>query len=190
MKVILIYLVFAITSLNSLAAQIRFGIKSGVTLADQTEAEFSPARSRMGLNISAFIEYSFHRHLSLQAESGYDQKGYRHTEGDVKIGDRLNYWVSSARVKMDYPLTKWAAYLAIGLRYDRLVSKKIGNTMPVVLLPDKNSGGLVFAGGLEVKNVFPVTSIIEVSFNPDFTTLYRYPHTRNRTIELKLGVKL
>lgn len=173
---------------GTLLAQISFGIKSGVTLADQTEAVYASSCARMGLNGSVFIEYSLHRYAAVQAETGFDQKGYRSKTGD--FGDRLHYWVSSVRGKLAYPFTKWTAYMALGLRYDHLVSKKIGNTMPVVLLPDKNSGGFVFAGGLEIKNVFPVTSLIEISYNPDFTTLYRYPHARNRTIELKLGLKL
>ena len=180
---------------------ISVGLKSGVTIADQSGHSFS-TKPIFSPNCALFCDFMFNRYFSVSSELGYVQKGFKesieittveHPEGTgdfMQFSNRLNYLSLSVGPKVCVPLTKISPYLYIAPRYDQLLSKDL--VYIYTNDPKSYSFSLFYALGIETKEIFPFAVLAELSYNSDLTDLYggNVKGIKNRVYEIRLGARL
>jgi len=193
-------------------SQMKYGVKGGVTLSDETW-EYTPRFARSGkvdaksvLNLGIFAEYSDQKYVSVVAELNYRQKGAKifmeYTGRDTSmtvivpknIDHQLAYINISLLGKVKYPVLPFLTPYAMGgLKTDYQVSNKFDDVDLGFLSTEttKQIWGAVIGGGFEINKLLPFDILAEVRYEFDFNKLYvdDYFQFKNNTLEFRLGVR-
>lgn len=137
MKKSITLLCFLFSALLTLSAQIEYGLKVGVNLADVVSPEVGlpggePMRLESDLvirpQLGAWMLIAFNDHLALRPELLYTQKGWR--AADVPDPNTLNHHYLELPVLLNYQLKNW--HLAIGPSLSYLISQRFQDDTGVV----------------------------------------------------------
>jgi hypothetical protein len=185
-----------------------FGIKVGVTAANQTWDYASvpdlTADNRWGITGSAFVELLRMPYFSVLVESQYTQKGMsfsapvateQNPDGTgefITLRPRVDYLSTPilAKVRLETPLI--TPYLLAGPRYDVLLARH-GEGFQAVIDKFKSSElGATIGGGAEFGSLLPLDVLIELRYNMSLQAAYNtnFLKVRNQTLDLMLGVRL
>jgi hypothetical protein len=184
-----------------------FGIKVGVTAANQTwdfASQPDPSTdNRWGITASAFVELLRMPYLSLLVEAQYAQKGMswsglvataQNPDGTgqfITKRPRVDFLSIPILAKMRFGMPLVTPYLIAGPRYDLLLTRH-GEGFQAVIDRFKSSElGATFGVGAELAAVLPFDVLIEFRYNASLQDAYdgNSLKVRNRTIDMMLGVR-
>lgn len=210
-SVVLIALALFVTSVSQAQIYKDFGIKSGITIANQNYELNGSTNYKFGFTGGIFKEFHMYRNLNLVAGINYAQKGrldpiYETTEtgqyyGTIYIHNNVNFIITELYAKFNGNSGKLSPYLIAGVRMDIFVSaentlENFPGTVPdYPISNNKIFGGIIGLGlSFSPKNSYSI--FVESSYNPDFTYLgeretdwgYKYTVLGN-SFEIKTGIK-
>lgn len=205
-------IIFMLLISGPLFAQLNYGVKAGITSSTQTWeyvykfASNGNTEARQGINLGIFAEYSDDKYVGVIAEVNYRQKGAkinldytgRDTSGTILVPKNLDYKLAYLNITL-LGKVRYAAlpivtpYLLAGVKTDYQISNKLDDVDLGFLATDatKQVWGVVIGGGLEFKNLLPVSILAEVRYEFDFNKLYVSDSFQIKTslLEFKLGIK-
>jgi len=195
----------------------KFGIKAGLNFSSVSIGEeFDPypgKENKLGFNIFASYDLLNLKNLSLSAETGYIQKGFKYKAvvtnafgeiiGEETIEHKLNYLDLSVNAKFMLRYKSVSPYISI----TPTAGFFLGNSMnisgafdslfqnykdPVLDSLNSVSFGIKLGAGVELSGLIKkVPLTFEVRYNPDIIKSYdNYGvKLKNNTIEINLGAK-
>ena len=191
----------------------KFGIKGGFNLSGIVLGEFDPYyenESKTGFNF--FVSYDFYNNsfLSLSAETGFNQKGFKYNSitrngsGEyISSGiseNTFNYADISFNSKFLYRNKSVSPYISLTPTLGIFAGNSLSSADSLSAYFDNYifdslktvTFGIKIGAGVEIYNLLKnVPVIFEIRYNPDFTESYNQFHVeiKNRSFELNLGIK-
>jgi len=183
-----------------------YGIKGGLVMSylleRRTYETINVATdSRIGATFGIFGDFFKTKYFCTTLEINFEQKGDNEKQFYPTLRDSystLNVLPLSLLAKISYPLSTSQIYVAVGPRFDIILSAKdreteqgfYSNIKPI-------SYGITFSMGAEIYISKKNALILEVSFSPDFTTstghygnlLDNYYNYKSNSFEFKTGLK-
>jgi hypothetical protein len=206
--VLLCFLVLVCTNESPSQLIKGYGIKLGLTSADQ---KFNYAmvpdlktKRRLGFVSGVYVEWLDIPFVSVITEIDYTQRGmgqgvYVTSEaGSEQIGtkifySRLDYFSIPVLVKATLPGTIISPYVVAGPRFDFFVGYKSDENAFNILYDKfkKNISGGTVGLGAETGSLLPVTLTADVRYNFDFTNSFKseYLEVTNNAFDFLLGVR-
>lgn len=205
----LFIIIFLIAFAFNTSAQIisNYGLKLGVGISNQSwdyQADINlDFVNKIGLSPRVFADFFNLSFFQLQAELGYLQKGFEDkvpistmTQPDgtgeyINVNNRLNYLSFSALAKFKYENDMFTPYLIVGPQLNILLSKEIEKGWGIVFDTFKeNNIDLSIGVGSEIKNILPVSILIEYRYERDFIDNFDSPNLniKNYSHVILLGV--
>lgn len=207
----LFMIIFLIAFAFNIDAQIitNYGLKLGMGISNQSwdyQADInSDFDNKVGISPRIFLSFLNIPFFQLQAELGYLQKGFEDkipittivqpdgTGEFITVNNRLNYLSFSALAKLKYENEILTPYIIIGPQLNVLLSKNIEKGWEVVFDSFKeNNIGLSIGVGTEIKNVLPISILLEYRYESDFIDNYDSSNIniKNYSHILLLGVQI
>jgi opacity protein-like surface antigen len=201
---------FLFNSINS-TAQIKFdyGFKLGAGISNQSwdyqadvDLDFD---NKIGISPRAFVNFLELPFFQMQAELGYLQKGFEDkvpvttaaqpqgTGNFITVNNRLNYFLFSILAKFQYETAILSPYIIAGPQLNILLSKDIEKGWENVF--DKfveTNIDLSIGVGAELKNLLPITILLEYRYERDFIDNFDSPTItiKNYSHVFLLGINL
>lgn len=189
-----------------------FGVKAGITSADQTFDWASiPDPStvrRVGFSFAAYVEWLSLPVFSVVTQLEYNQRGVGEKLYVARFGpsglqpietqifySRLDYLSVPIFARAEFPLGSVRPYVGIGPRFDFLLGYQAGSKLLFSTFYDDFTksvfGGSALAG-IVVDNVLPFAVTIEGRYNHDFTNSIsnQVIRVKNNAFDVWLGVRL
>jgi hypothetical protein len=210
MKKILVLLA-TLLSISPVFGQIKYGIKGGETVTDQTWevvprfAHSVVIDSRKGINLGVFAEFSEDKYVGIVAEINYRQKGAnislvytgRDTSGLIVVPKNLEHKLTYLNIsllgKVKYEFPYITPYLITGLKTDYQLSNKLEDEDLGFIATEssKQIWGLVLGGGFELRDLLPVVILGEFRYEFDFNKIYAEDQFqfKTNTFEFRIGIK-
>ncbi len=108
MKKSLFILLVVLISTTSLS-QVKFGVKSGLNIANATSDDFEDCDYKTGLSVGLFAKFELSDKFAFQPELLYSMQGWKYSESRTVIygyGDsyswEVTYYSNEATIKLDY----------------------------------------------------------------------------------------
>jgi len=207
LNLIIFNLIFTL-NVNLLHAQVikDYGIQLGITSANQVYKgtgfmeEGEQMQRRIGIIVSAYIEWSNLSYLFMITQVEYIQKGMRyehyiysdfgHEQIGKKIDDcRLDYLSLPIYVKLILSESEVSPYIIAGPRFDYLFNYNSDVLNYVFEEFKKYVFGGMLGLGVEIDLLSFTTPSIEIRYNMDFTNSYKEEgkEAKNNTFDIRLG---
>ncbi len=203
----------------------KFGIRAGITLSDVKSVLTLPdsdpntidpysGKSRVtGIGIFASYDMFSNRYLTLSAEAGFVQKGFKYNttilNGNGEITGRgtvknsFSYTDLSANIKFILRKKTFSPFISVTPVLGIILGNSAEYTGDKDSVSIKNNSlvfdnlnsfsfGVKFGAGAEIYRVIKnVPLVIECRYNPDLIDTYnKYNESlKNRTIEFNIGIK-
>jgi len=208
MRIIIILLFVFLINVSRAQLINNYGLKIGITNSFEKwnyKSEFPndfETGTKTGLNVSAFAQIS---DLPLFAEIGYNQKGMHQRLEKTSVSDpegtgefinlynRVDYLDFSLTARMSYAMPVVTPYLFAGPGMSVLIGKDISPGYDVIYNDYENVVyGLKLGIGSEIRNVLPVTFLVEARYNYDLSNSFKSELLKinNSSYELKVGIVL
>ena len=208
-KAALLLVIICILPLSTIGETLHYGVKTGVTFANQdfdyTEFGSPDFDTRIGWDIGVFTERRFVYALSLAAELHYVQKGhvikvqaqsyFRSPTGRAvrSFSSHVDYLSLSVLAKTSLSFGRARTYLFVGPRLDIKVGQKA--TLGFDELYDELESSLfgsTIGIGQELPVFLSVAVVAEVYYHHDFTEAYKTDLlvVKNRAWGILVGVEL
>lgn len=208
----LLIIIFLTTFTFNVNAQIisSYGLKLGVGISNQSwdyyQADINlDFYNKIGISPRIFADFFNLSFFQLEGEIGYLQKGFEEKvliatdspvdgTGEFITGNnRLNYLSFSTLAKFKYENEIFSPYILVGPQLNLLLNKNIEKGLEVVFDRFKeNNVGISIGAGTEIKNILPISILIEYRYERDFIDNYDSPNVdiKNYSHIILLGVKI
>jgi len=204
-------IILLVTFSNNIKSQIisGYGLKLGPSISNQSwnyQADINlDWKNKFGISPRIFVDFFNFTFFELEGEIGYLQKGFEDkvpitttTQPDgtgefMTVNNKLNYLSVSALAKFKYENEIFSPYLICGPQFNILLSKNIEKGFEVVFDRFRNNNfGLSFGAGSEIKNILPISLLIEYRYERDFIDNYDSPNIdiKNYSHVILLGIKI
>ena len=210
MKESILLLLIVISSVNIKSQIISgYGLKLGAAFSNQTWDYNTDVnmdwQNKFGISPRIFVDLFNYTFIELEGEVGYLQKGFKYkmpvttmyqpdgTGEYITVNNRLDYLSFAALAKLKYNIGIFSPYLLIGPQLNIMLSKNIDTGWEIVFDKfKKNNVGLSLGAGIEIKNIFPISILIEYRYERDFIDNYDSPNInfKNYSHVILLGVKI
>lgn len=210
MKLLFVIIFLAIFNFNVKAQIISdYGLKFGVGISNLSwvyEPDFNlELDNKLGFSPRIFADFFNFSFIQLEGEIGYLRKGFEEkipittiTQPDgtgkfITTNIALDYLSISALVKLKYELVMFSPYIIVGPQLNFLLNKNIEKGWEVVFDKFKeNNIGISIGAGSEIKNILPVSILLEYRYERDFIDNFDSPNIniKNYSHVILLGVKI
>lgn len=183
-----------------------FGIKGGVSLANHTWDTpvlpfFQDIKTKPGVDVRGFAEFSFCRYFSLEGEVGFVQKGsstdyfaiLENSPAIIQVNTKntLNFLSVSLLGKFGTNAGQFSPYILAGPQYNRRLG--IISIFDSFLFNNfkKDLFGYSVGAGTEINNILPLKLLVEYRYERDITDNHSHQNldTRNYSHSIMLGIK-
>jgi len=210
MKTLVILISLIIFTCNSNAQILSsYGFKLGVGISNQSWDYHADVnmdwKNKIGISPRIFADFLNYSFFQLEGEIGFLKKGFEDkvpittmTQPDgtgeyITVNNGLNYLIISVLAKLKYKLGMFSPYIIVGPQFNLLLSKNIQKGWGVVLDKFKeNNIGISVGVGSEIKNILPISILVEYRYERDFIDNYDSPNIdiKNYSHVILLGIKI
>jgi len=210
MKLILTLILLTIFTFNSKGQIIsNYGVKLGVGISNHSwiysqnyNLEFD---NKIGISPRIFADFFNYRFFQVEGEIGYLRKGFTQkipittmTQPDgtgefITTNVALDYLLISALAKFKYELEIFSPYIIIGPQIDFLINKNVDKGWELIYDRFSNANiDLSIGIGTDIKNIFPISLLIEYRYERDFMDNYDHPNVniKNYSHVILIGIKI
>ena len=210
MKTSIFIIILIIFSINIKSQVISgYGLKLGAAISNQSwnyQTDINlDLDNKIGFSPRIFADFLNFPFIELEGEIGYSQKGFKDkvlirttsqplgTGNYITENNKLNYLIFAALAKLKIESGNLTPYIIIGPQLNILMSKNLEKGWEVIFDKFKNNNfGLSLGAGTEIKNIFPISILVEYRFERDLIDNYDSPNIdiKNYSHVILLGIKI
>ena len=210
MKTSILILILITLSIN-IKSQIiyGYGLKLGASISNQSWNYLTDInldlKNEYAISPRVFADFLDYTFFELEGEVGFLQKGFedkvliKTTTQPLGTGEyltennKLNYLIFAALAKLKIESGIFTPYIIIGPQLNLLISKNLEYGWEIIFDKFKNNNlGLSLGAGIEIKNIFPISILVEYRFERDLMDNYDSPNIdiKNYSHVILFGVKI